>query len=59
MRQESNGPKREAELAGRLHQLTQAVAESSARHQRNTEALDKNILALRSRFYPRKSKPRP
>jgi len=52
----SSGPKREAQLAARLHQLAQAVAESSVRHQRNAEALEKNILALKSRFPPRKSK---
>src|SRR5215472_2535065 len=51
-----SGRKREAELAARLHQLAQAVAESSVRHQRQAEALEKNILALRSRFSPRKSK---
>lgn len=56
MQPDSNGPKREAQLAARLHQLAQAVAESSVRHQRNAEALQKNILALRSRFPPRKSK---
>ena len=59
MQRDSNGPKREAQLAAKLHQLAQAVAESSVRHQRNAEALEKNILALRSRFAPRKSKYRP
>lgn len=49
-------PRREAQLAARLHQLAQAVAESSVRHQRNAEALEKNILALKSRFPSRKSK---
>jgi len=53
---ESNGPKREAQLAAKLHQLAQAVAASSVRHQRNAEALEKNILALKSRLSPRKSK---
>src|SRR5262249_54301884 len=56
MPRESSGPKREAQLAARLHQLAQAVADSSVRHQRNAEALEKNILALKSRFAPRKSK---
>jgi hypothetical protein len=42
--------------AMRVHQLVQAVAESSVRQQRQAEALQKNILALRSRFPPRKSK---
>jgi len=56
MPHESNGPRREAQLAARLHQLAQAVAESSVRHQRNAEALEKNILALKSRFSSRKSK---
>lgn len=56
MPRESNQPKREAQLAARLHQLAQAVAESSVRHQRNAEALEKNILALKSRFSSRKSK---
>lgn len=53
---QSDQPKREAQLAARLHQLAQAVAESSVRHQRNAEALQKNILALKSRFSSRKSK---
>jgi hypothetical protein len=57
MQQDSNGTKREAQLAARLHQLAQAVAESSVRHQRNAEALEKNILALRSRFSRRKLRP--
>jgi hypothetical protein len=48
--------KRERQLAGRLHQLAQAVAQASVRHQRQAEALQKNILALRSRFSSRKSK---
>jgi hypothetical protein len=53
---DSSGRKREAQLTARLHQLAQAVAESSVRQQRQAEALEKNILALRSRFSPRKSK---
>ena len=52
---DSNGGKREAQLTARLHQLALAVAESSVRHQRHAEALEKNILALRSRFSSRKS----
>lgn len=52
---DSHGGRREARLTARLHQLALAVAESSARHQRQAEALEKNILALRSRFAPRKS----
>lgn len=48
--------KRERQLTTRLHQLAQTLAESSVRHQRQAEALEKNILALRSRFPPRKSK---
>lgn len=56
MPRESSGPRREAQLAARLHQLAQAVAESSVRHQRNAEALEKNILVLKSRFSSRKSK---
>ena len=59
MQQDWNGPKRGAQLAAKLHQLAQAVAASSVRHQRNAEALEKNILALRSRVSPRKSKERP
>lgn len=51
----SSGGKREAQLTARLHQLALAVAESSVRHQRQAEALEKNILALRSRFCSRKS----
>lgn len=56
MQHDSKGPQRGAQLAARLHQLAQAVAESSVRHQRTAEALEKNILALKSRFPPRKSK---
>lgn len=51
------GRKREAQLTAtaRLHQLAQAAAEASVRHRRQAEALEKNILALRSRFSARKS----
>jgi len=51
---ESKGLSRE--LATRLHQLAQAVAEASVRHQRQAEALEKNIRALKSMFPPRKSR---
>ena len=47
--------KRETQLTAKLHQLARAVAESSVRQQRQAEALQKNILALRSRFSPRKA----
>ena len=53
---DSKGRKREAQLAASLYQLAQTIAESSVRHQRQAEALEKNILALRSRFSPRKPK---
>lgn len=47
--------RRETQLAGKLHQLAQALAESSVRQRRQAEALQKNVLALRSRFSPSKS----
>src|SRR5262249_38286057 len=56
MRHESTGLNREAQLAARFHRLAQELAESSVRHQRLADALEKNILALRSRFPPRKRK---
>jgi hypothetical protein len=55
-RGDSGGRKRNPFLAARVHDLAQAVAQASARHQRQAEALEKNILALRSRFSLRKSK---
>lgn len=51
----SNGGKREVQLTAKLHQLARAVAESSVRQQRQAEALQRNILALRSRFSARKA----
>ena len=37
-------------VAAKVRDLAQAVAQASARHQRQAEALEKNIRALRSRF---------
>lgn len=56
VRGDSNARHREPVLAARLHDLAQALAQASARHQRQAEALEKNILALRSRVSLRKSK---
>ena len=59
---EANAPadpsarKREPILAARLHDLAQAVAQASARHQRQAEALERNIRTLRSRVSLRKPK---
>lgn len=50
-----NGRKREAQIT-RLSELAQELAEASVRHQRQAEALRKNILALRSRFSPLKAR---
>jgi hypothetical protein len=47
---------RQPVLAVRLHELAQAVAQASVRHQRQAEALQKNIVALRSQFARRRAK---
>lgn len=52
---DSTGSKREHYLAGRLHQLAHALAQASVRHQTQAEALERNILALRSRINSRRS----
>jgi hypothetical protein len=56
VRSDSSKRNPEPSLAARVHDLAQAVAQASARHQRQAEALQNNILALRSRFSLGKSK---
>jgi hypothetical protein len=52
----SNLLKREAQLTARFNELAKAVAQASVRHHQQAEALEKNILALRSRFSLREAK---
>jgi len=56
MPRDSDAHKHEVELTARFKELAQTFAETSVRHRRQAETLEKNILALRSRLSPRKTK---